>query len=384
MGGLSGSDARQAPEIRVTVERGRSTNPVSILVEPASPSATDTPRLELRDVGCRFGPVRALDGVSFRLPPGEIVALLGDSGCGKSTLLRVVAGLERPDRGGILLDGRPVDASMPPEARGIGMMFQDYALFPHLTVAQNVRFGLSALSRSAAARIAAGRLDQVGLGHRAESYPGTLSGGEAQRVALARALAPGPRVLLLDEPFSNLDRRNRDRVRADTIAVLRASGATALIVTHDPEEALSSCDRIVLMRSGAVVQVGTGEDLYRHPVSPFAARFFGETIEVAGRCVGGGLATPFGILPAPHPDGTPLLACLRPEGLRIGPSGHGAPGRVLERRYLGAQARITVAVDGMTTPLGLIVAPGEPYAPGDTIGLSLRQEIASLFVDDGT
>ena len=235
-------------------------------------------RLETRGLRVDFGRKLALDDVSLAVRVGEIIALLGDSGCGKSTLLRAVAGLEQPSGGLVLLDGQIMGRRVPPEERGVGLMFQDYALFPHLTVMQNVRFGLHRLRADEADAVARARLEQVGLADRAASYPGDLSGGESQRVALARALAPGPRVLLLDEPFSNLDRRNRDRVRADTISVLRATGATALLVTHDPEEALLVSDRIVLMRSGRIVQIGTGADLYRRPVSHFAASFFGDLI----------------------------------------------------------------------------------------------------------
>ncbi len=236
---------------------------------PSRPAA-----LAVEELACRFGRVQALAGVSLTVRPGEVMALLGDSGCGKSTLLRVVAGLEAPQAGTVRLDGRLVagpGASVPPEARGVGLMFQDYALFPHLTVRENIRFGLK--GQPPAAREAADELlEQVGLAAHAGAYPQTLSGGEQQRVALVRALAPGPRLLLLDEPFSNLDRRMRDRVREDTVALLRRTGTTALMVTHDPEEALAVATRIALMRRGRIVQVATGEALYRRPESLFAAR----------------------------------------------------------------------------------------------------------------
>ena len=349
----------------------------------------EIPRLELDGIGCRFGAVRALDAVSLAVAPGEIVGLLGDSGCGKSTLLRIVAGLERPDRGTMRLDGRPVGPGVPPEARGIGMMFQDYALFPHLTVAENVRFGLAGLPRARAGAVAAARLAEVGLTARAGHYPATLSGGEAQRVALARALAPGPRLLLLDEPFSNLDRRTRDRVRADTLAVLREAGATALLVTHDPEEALEVCDRIGLMRAGRLAQTGTGAELYRRPASLFAARFLGELGEIPGRCRAGSLDTPFGALPAPgFAEGAPLCAAFRPAALRIAddrpvdPAGDGVPARVLRRIYLGAGARLEVAVAGIPDPLRLAVPPEAGHAPGSELTLTLDRERVYIFADD--
>ena len=342
----------------------------------------ETPRLELLGIGCRFGAVRALDDVSLAVAPGEIVGLLGDSGCGKSTLLRIVAGLEAPDRGSLHLDGRAVGPGVPPEARGVGMMFQDYALFPHLTVAENVRFGLSGRPRREAEVIVEGRLAQVGLGARAAQYPDTLSGGEAQRVALARALASGPRLLLLDEPFSNLDRRTRDRVRADTLAVLRESGATALLVTHDPEEALEVCDRIALMRAGRIVQTGTGEDLYRRPETPFAARFLGDLVELAGPARAGVLDTPFGPFAAPGcPEGAPVRAAFRPEALSL--AADGVPARVLRRSYLGARLRLDLAVEGVPEPLRLPVPPDAPHGPGTVLGLSLDREAVFIFADPG-
>ena len=292
--------------------------------EQASRVRPTDPALAVEDVACRFGRVLALDGVSLEVRPGEVMALLGDSGCGKSTLLRIVAGLERPTRGRVLLDGHLVagpGVAVPPEARGVGLMFQDYALFPHLTVAENIRFGLA--GRPPAAREAAeSLLDQVGLSARADAYPQTLSGGEQQRVALVRALAPGPRLLLLDEPFSNLDRRMRDRVREDTVALLRRTGTTALLVTHDPEEALAVASRIALMRRGRLVQVGTGEALYRRPTSLFAARFLADAVEIPARIGNGRAETPLGPVPAPgFAEGAVVRVCLRPEAVGVGPDG---------------------------------------------------------------
>lgn len=346
-------------------------------------AAAETVRLEVREVSRRFGPVRALDRVSLAVRAGEIVALLGDSGCGKSTLLRVVAGLERPGSGQILLDGAVVSgpgAQLPPEARGVGLMFQDYALFPHLTVAENVRFGLSRLPRARAAAIGAARLEQVGLGARADSYPGTLSGGEGQRVALARALAPEPRILLLDEPFSNLDGRTRDRVRADTLTLLRGSGTTTILVTHDPEEALAFSDRIALMRGGRVVQAGTAEDLYLRPVSPFAARFFSEIVEVPARCRGARVATPLGSLPAPgFAEGEAVRVCLRPEAIRLVPPGDGLPARVRGRSFLGATARLQVEAAGFAEPLTVPVQVSEAAAAGDSVGLIMAGHGTFVF-----
>lgn len=355
---------------------------------PPSP-LTEPARLELQDVRLRFGKTAALDGVSLTVRAGEIVALLGDSGCGKSTLLRVVAGLDQPDSGTVTLDGTVVSGrgGVPAEGRGVGLMFQDYALFPHLTVAENVRFGLHRRPSAEAQGIAQARLDQVGLLGRAESYPGTLSGGESQRVALARALAPGPRILLLDEPFSNLDRRTRDHVRADTLSVLRAGGTTTLLVTHDAEEALTLCDRIALMRAGRIEQVGTGEDLYRRPVSHFAARFFTDLVECEARCGDGVVLTPFGRCAAPaFAAGETVLVCLRPESIRAAAAGTGLPGTVVERRFLGSRAVLMIEAEGLSSPVGIVVGHDDTHGPGDAIGLTTVDDGRFLFrpsLDEG-
>ncbi|MCC0804741.1 ABC transporter ATP-binding protein [Methylobacterium sp. W2] len=338
------------------------------------------PRLETRGLSVDFGRKHALDDVSLAVRAGEIIALLGDSGCGKSTLLRAVAGLEQPSGGLVLLDGQAMSARVPPEERGVGLMFQDYALFPHLTVMQNVRFGLHRLRAAEADAVAKARLEQVGLADRASSYPGSLSGGESQRVALARALAPGPRVLLLDEPFSNLDRRNRDRVRADTISVLRATGATALLVTHDPEEALLVSDRIVLMRDGRIVQIGTGADLYQRPVSRFAANFFGDLITFPSRCTNRAAATPLGVFPAPGiASGVRVAACVRPEAILLSDAEAGHPARVIRRRFLGPVAELTLVADGFTEPFRLTVSEETAVEEGDRVGLTLAKGAVLVF-----
>jgi len=343
------------------------------------------PALAVEDVACRFGRVQALDGVSLSVRPGEVMALLGDSGCGKSTLLRVVAGLETPDAGTVRLDGRLVagaGADVPPEARGVGLMFQDYALFPHLTVRENIRFGLK--GQPAATREAADELlEQVGLAGHAGAYPQTLSGGEQQRVALVRALAPGPRLLLLDEPFSNLDRRMRDRVREDTVALLRRTGTTALMVTHDPEEALAVASRIALMRRGRIVQVATGEALYRRPESLFAARFLADAAEIPARVEAGRAGTPFGSVPAPHlPEGAAVRVCLRPEALRVGSPGEGTPAQVTRRTFLGAGSVLHLGVPGLAVPLRARLPGPGPYGPGDAVGVTLVPDAVLVLPEE--
>jgi iron(III) transport system ATP-binding protein len=271
-------------------------------------AATIASRLTIETISHDYDGVVSLDAVSLEVEPAEIVCLLGHSGCGKTTLLRIAAGIERPTAGRVVIDGMEVAGPtrfVPPEHRGVGLMFQDYALFPHMTILANVMFGLTSLDRTAAESAARAALGRVGLDAFADDYPHSLSGGEQQRVALARAIVPRPSVLLMDEPFSGLDRRLRDSVRDETLAVLRETRATAVIVTHDPEEAMRMADRIALMRQGRLVQVGTSETLYSQPVDLFAARFFSELNELEGTATGGAVVTPLGVFDAVgYPDGT--------------------------------------------------------------------------------
>ena len=209
--------------------------------------------------------------MSLRIAAGQVSCLLGPSGCGKSTTLRLIAGVDRPDAGAIRVDGRPVvdgRRRVPPEERGIGLMFQDFALFPHLTAAQNVGFGLPRRDARAARRGSRELLDRVGMARHAEKHPHELSGGEQQRVALARALAPRPRIMLMDEPFSGLDDRLRDEIRDETLAVLKAEGTAVLLVTHEPTEAMRMADEILLMRDGRIVQRGRALHDLQQPGGP--------------------------------------------------------------------------------------------------------------------
>ncbi|MFE0754898.1 ABC transporter ATP-binding protein [Inquilinus sp. NPDC058860] len=323
---------------------------------------------------CRsFGTVRALDDVSLSIAHGEIVCLVGRSGCGKSSLLRIVAGVDAPDSGRILLDGAEIAGPggfVEPEDRNIGFMFQDYALFPHLTVEENVAFGLKRLPREAARTRAAEVIDRIGIAALAGRYPHTLSGGEQQRVALARALAPKPIILLMDEPFSNLDRGLREQVREETIATLRALGTTAIMVTHDPEEALSAGDRVVLMQKGRVVQVGTGYEIYDHPNSLYAAEFLCSLNRIVGTVRDGRIETPLGAFPA-RPglaEGSAAVACIRPQALALARPGEGLPGRIVGCSFLGEIEQLTIRAEGIPDLLrlrttGRIEAkPGEPVA----------------------
>jgi iron(III) transport system ATP-binding protein len=318
-------------------------------------AATIASRLVFEGVTRRFGRVTALDGVSLDVAPGEVVSLLGHSGCGKTTLLRIAAGVERPSEGRVLLDGREMasaNAFVPPERRAIGLMFQDYALFPHLTLLRNVMFGLTALDRREREQEARAALARVGLEHLAQAYPHEASGGEQQRVALARAVVPRPGILLMDEPFSGLDSRLRDSVRADTLSVLRETGATAIVVTHDPEEAMEISDRIVLMRAGRIVQEGSAEELYDRPKNLFAARFFSQLNEFDGTVLSGRAVTRIGSFAAAgHAEGQAVVVAIRPQGVQLEPADtangpEGVPGRIVSRHFLGETDLFDVAVEG--------------------------------------
>jgi iron(III) transport system ATP-binding protein len=330
-----------------------------------------------------YGSLRALDRVTLTIEPGELLCLLGHSGCGKTTLLRVAAGVETPTEGRVLLDGREVSgpgAFEPPERRGIGLMFQDYALFPHLTNLRNVMFGLKGLPAREAEATARRALDRVGLGAQADDHPHTLSGGEQQRVALARSVAPRPGVLLMDEPFSNLDRRLRDAVRDETVAILREAGATTVVVTHDPEEAMRIADRIVLMRSGRIIQAGTAEELYRRPADLFAARFLCDFNEIEGVCRGGQVSTPVGIFPAPRLlEGEGAVVCVRSQGVRLKPPGFCLPGRVRSRRFLGEVDLVHVAVQGLDRPLQARVREGFGVRLGEDVGVDIDSREVLVF-----
>ena len=280
------------------------------------------PGLDFTHVSHRFGETLAVDDVSIGVEAGELACLLGPSGCGKSTLLRLAAGLETLRSGRIAIGGTVVaeggaGRQLPPEKRGVGLMFQDYALFPHLTVAQNIGFGLR--DKSGEARDGAWierALGEVGLAHLGERYPHTLSGGQQQRIALLRALAPNPGVLLLDEPFSGLDEHLRQRVRQETRAMLAESGATTLMVTHDPEEAMFLADRIVVLDRGRVAQDASPVEIYTAPANPFVARLFGPVNELEGVARGGTVETVLGPVPAPGvEDGRRVLCLVRTDGV---------------------------------------------------------------------
>lgn len=284
--------------------------------------AAPAPALSLREVHHTFATNQVVKGIDLNIAPGEVVCLLGPSGCGKTTLLRIAAGLEVLQDGAVSLDGNPIAAPgkrhVPPEKRNVGLAFQDSALFPHLSVLENVTFGLKHLpSRERRAR-AVELLTQLGMANYIETYPHMLSGGQQQRVALARALAPTPKLMLLDEPFSSLDARLRDRIRDDTLHVLKKLGSATLLVTHDPEEAMFMADRIALMRDGRIIQTGTPRELYCAPIDPFVVTFFGEVNELSGTVHDGKVQTPVGAVDASWlEEGSEAQIMIRPEALRI-------------------------------------------------------------------
>lgn len=317
---------------------------------------TTEPRLDVRGLTRRFDAGRAaVEEVSFTVTGGAVTCLLGPSGCGKSTTLRMIAGVERPDAGEIRIDGRLVAGNglhVPPEARSVGLMFQEFALFPHLDVAGNVGFGVAG-GRSEKARQVEAMLDRVGLAGYGPKFPHELSGGEQQRVALVRALAAGPRVMLMDEPFSGLDNRLRDGIRDSTLELLKESGTAVLLITHEPEEAMRMADRIALMRAGRIVQEGAPLDIYNAPADPAAAAFFSDVNTIAGRVAGGRVETLFGAFAARGlAEGMAAEVLIRPQHFRLefdragrGPEpseglGTAVPVVVMRSRFMGRDSLV--------------------------------------------
>lgn len=305
--------------------------------------------LALEHVTHRFGGTVAVEDASLTVGAGEVVCLVGPSGCGKTTLLRVAAGLEPLQKGRVLIGGEVMSdgrVSVPPEDRNVGLVFQDYALFPHLTVRGNIAFGLKHLStadRDARVSLA---LERTGMSGYAAIYPHQLSGGQQQRVALARALAPRPRIVLLDEPFSGLDASLRHQVRDQAAGILRDAGIATLMVTHDPEEAMYLADRIAVMDHGRLRQVGSPDEIYLAPGNAFVAAFFGDVNRFAGRVSGGKVASPLGpVASNGHVEGADVEILVRPEALSITTTGAGPAGAVTAARFLGRGSLIDVQLD---------------------------------------
>jgi ABC-type Fe3+/spermidine/putrescine transport system ATPase subunit len=306
--------------------------------------------LEISGIYKAFGKKQALRDVSFTVARGEIVTVLGPSGCGKSTLLAIVAGLEIPDRGEVFWDGLP-QRDIPPHRRGFGLMFQDLALFPHMDVAENVAFGLrmANMDSDSIRDVVENGLAMVGLTQYGARDVNTLSGGERQRVALARALAPQPRLLMLDEPLGSLDRTLREELLKELPAILRQTQQTAMYVTHDQEEAFALADRVVLINDGAVVQIGSPQEIYCRPASVFVARFLGLTNLLPGIAHQEGeryiVRTPVGEFPIRASVSGPVMVLIRPDAGRLDEEGrYQLTGVILESDFRGAIYQVVIEV----------------------------------------
>ncbi len=361
--------------------------------------------LEYKNIAHGFDGRPVLRDVSLQLRQGEFVCLLGPSGCGKTTLLRLAAGLEMVRSGSISLDGRKIAAAgvhVPPEKRGIGLMFQDYALFPHLTVIDNITFGLGQRRGEKNSKANKGRvvwvyemLARFGLTKLADSYPGTLSGGEQQRVALLRALAPNPRVLLLDEPFSSLDAARRIEMREETSKLIREAGASAIMVTHDGEEAMFMADRIKVMNKGRIVQSGKPDEIYTAPRSAFVASLFGHANRFCGTVNAGQVSTPLGCFDANGlSEGAKACVFIRPEGVRPLADDeareHSRRAQVVSSHYLGIASHVHLRIAGRGGSLqeGSTITfhaqrPGR-YLPriGSTTAYDIDPDHVFVFGDD--
>ncbi len=337
------------------------------------------PAIEARNLRRTFGSIVAVDDLTLEVAEGELFALLGPSGCGKTTALRMIAGFEPSEAGSLSLHGElMVDGTtnVPAERRGVGMVFQDYALFPHMPVADNVAYGLDRAEQRA------GRVDEalalVGLDGFGKRAVHDLSGGEQQRVALARALAPRPRLLLLDEPFSNLDPALRSQVRAELREIIERAGIAAMLVTHDQAEALSIAGRMGFMWEGRIEQIGPPEEVYREPATVNAARFIGDANIWSLPAEGGRVHTPLGDFDAP--DGAVRCAVVvRPEDVQV--QAVGAPGEVIERDYYGHDQVLLVRLEG-GVEVRVRLAPHERLGSAGPIALGLRRD-PLVLPDDG-
>lgn len=355
---------------------------MTLLGQPSTevePGDSIPPALAVEGLTKRFGAVRAVAGVDLTVDRGEILAILGPSGCGKTTVLRLVAGFEDPDAGTIEIGGIGVAnprGSVPPERRNVGMVFQDGALFPHLTVAQNVGFGLKREGRD---QRVADALDLVGLGNAGERMPHQLSGGQQQRVALARALAPRPELVLLDEPFSSLDAALRVRLRTDVQVILKEAGVTAILVTHDQEEALSMADRVAMMWDGRILQVARPDELYLRPASRRVAEFVGDAQFLPGTQSGRTVDCSLGRLPAVAAGDGPVDIMVRPEILRLTPlsEARGIPASVRSRFFFGHDQLLDCILPDGT----LVRARTNAYSgfqPGDDVRIAVRGAVLTF------
>ncbi|MGB7241433.1 MAG: ABC transporter ATP-binding protein [Sulfitobacter sp.] len=336
-----------------------------------------------------------VDDVSLQIMPGQVTCLLGPSGCGKSTTLRMIAGVEMQDSGEIFVDGNLICDThfrVPPERREIGLMFQDFALFPHLSVAGNVAFGLKSGNREEKRTRVRELLKRVDLERFIDGYPDQLSGGEQQRVALARALAPKPKIMLMDEPFSGLDNRLRDGIRDETLSILKEQDTAVLLVTHEPDEAMRMADEIALMRNGRIVQQGAPYNVYTRPLDRAAISFFSDANVLRAKVTGALAHTPFGRFLAPGvPDDTEVDIVFRPQHVRIdfdrggkGPAptasdGTAARGVVARARFMGNESLVEFAMDFDGSVLKATVPNVFLPQPGTAMWLTIRRDRCFVF-----
>lgn len=327
------------------------------------------------DLSKSFGRVQAVAGLNLTLQEGQFLALLGPSGCGKTTTLRLLAGFETPDRGNIEIGGEVVNSEgrhIPPERRSIGMVFQEYALFPHMTVADNIGYGLSK-ARKQKQRVQEA-LELVGLPDLGQRMPHELSGGQQQRVALARALAPNPALVLLDEPFSNLDAGLRVQVRAEVRRILRQARATALFVTHDQEEALSLADQVAVMIDGRIVQIDAPEKLYRRPTNRHVATFLGHANFLPGEARDGQVACELGRLPTASIHTGPVEVMLRPEDLTLTPDAAG-PADIIDRDYFGHDQLIHLQLPSGARLYSRLLGSAGDFYPGQRVAVQVKGNV---------
>jgi iron(III) transport system ATP-binding protein len=330
------------------------------------------PIISVRGATVTFGDTVALDGFSLDVPAGSLLALVGPSGCGKTTALRAIAGFQDLEAGTIAIRGTPIVSSsvnVPPEKRRVGMVFQEYALFPHISVAENVGYGVRGADR---VERVSDVLRLVGLDGYGQRFPNELSGGEQQRVALARALAPEPDVVLLDEPFSNLDAPQRERMRREVKQIIHAARVTAVLVTHDQSEALAVADTVAVMRAGKIVQVGAPDHVYRSPVDPWVAGFLGDAVMFKGVVAGGAVSTPIGAIDCAMENGTDVQVMVRPEWIKPSPTADGI-GTVIDTEFYGHDQRVEIGVNDRT--IEAMVSSLNTIRVGDTVDLELLDAV---------
>jgi len=341
-------------------------------------SGTREMGVAIRNAAKQYGTISAARDISLELPKGQLMALLGPSGCGKTTTLRLIAGFERLDAGEIEIAGQIAARSgfhLPPEQRRVGMVFQEYALFPHLTVGQNVRFGLHSYKGNVSQRVAA-VLNLVGLDGLEKRFPHELSGGQQQRVALARALAPEPELILLDEPFSNLDAGLRVRVRAEVRSILRQANATAIFVTHDQEEALSLVDVVAVLIDGTVRQVARPQQLYRQPADRDVAAFLGDANFLVGTATGRRVECELGTLESIVENQGEVDILVRPENVAVMPAGVDSPNRVRNILFFGHDQIVTVQL-GSGLQVDARLGPMYHFAVGQPVQLKVEGPVMS-------